>query len=175
MSASNIWRSVSNTTSSTSTSTFGALKISTPTAIGYKTTSTAGSGVPTPAPLPATATGRLIVTETGSGVRRMAGRGLVTSLGAGRLITTAVGSTSTITGRGVRAAGFITIAVGGDRRSSRLCRSTSRSQTLSAGIRSRITSAIRTRITIVTVIGGRATALHATARLITGTKKPGAE
>src|ERR1041385_1037434 len=99
--------------SSTSMSMFGVLKISTSTAIGYKTTSTAGSGVRTPARLPAIAIGRHIAPVIGSGVLLMAGRGLAMSPGAGRLITTAAGSISIIIGRGVRAAVFIAIAVGG--------------------------------------------------------------
>ena len=84
------------------------------------------------------------------------------SRGAGRLITMAVGSTTTITGRGVRAAGFITIAVGGDRRSSRLYLLTSRLEMTSAGIRCRITSAIHTRAIMVITIDDRATADHTT-------------
>jgi len=69
--------------------------------------------------------------------------------GDGRRITTDVGSITTTTGPGVRAVSTIDTAVGGARLWSRLA---SLSETTSAGIRCRITSAIHIRVTIVTTI-----------------------
>jgi hypothetical protein len=112
-----------------------------------------------------TLTGRLIVTGTGPGVHLTAGRGLDMNRGAGRLITSAAGFTTTTTGPGLRAATFIRNAVGGGRRWLRSS-STSRSGTTSAGIRCRITSVIRIHVTTVRtiVINGRGMVDQATVR-----------
>ena len=112
---------------------------------------TAGSGGHMRAPSASTATGRHIATVIGPGVRLTVGRGLVTSRGAGRRITTVVGFTTTITGRGARAASFTKSEVGGARRWSRLS-STSRLVITCAGIRWTITSEIRIRDAIATTI-----------------------
>ena len=55
----------------------------------------------------------------GPGVRLTDGRGLVTSRGVGRLITTAAGSTTTTIGPGVRTVSTIAIVAGGVPRLSR--------------------------------------------------------
>ena len=81
----------------------------------------------------------------------MAGRGLDTSRGAGRLITTVAGSITIITGPGSRAASFNGDVVGGGPRWSRSW-STSHSATTSAGIRCLITTGILIQIAIVTTI-----------------------
>jgi len=86
--------------------------------------------------------------------------------GAGRRITTDVGSTTTIRGHGVRVVNFIASAVGGGPLWWRLY-STYRSETMSAGIRCRITSAIRTRGIIVMTTGGPATIDRETIDIIT--------
>lgn len=87
----------------------------------------------------------------GRGVRLMAGRGLDTSRGGGRLITTVAGSITITTGPGYRAASFNGGAVGGGPRSSRSW-STSHSATTFAGIHCRITTGIHIQIAIVTTI-----------------------
>src|SRR5829696_8896679 len=87
----------------------------------------------------------------------MVGPGWGMNRGAGRRISTDVGSTTTIRGPGVRAVNFIASAVGGGPLWLRLY-STYRSETMSAGIRCRITSAIHTRGTIVMTTSGLATA-----------------
>lgn len=79
----------------------------------------------------------------------MAGRGSGTSPGDGRLITTAVGSMSITTGPGRRATDTLVTAVGGGPRS---WRSTSHSETTSAGIRCPTIKGIRIRVTIVVTI-----------------------
>jgi hypothetical protein len=73
------------------------------------------------------------------------------NLGAGRLITTAAGYFTTITGHGVRAASFTRSAVGGGPRSSPLS-SISRLAITFAGIRWVTTNMIHTRDVIVMVI-----------------------
>jgi hypothetical protein len=84
-------------------------------AIGVTPTSLAGCGDRTRQCLPATAIGPHIAMDIGRGVRRTVGRGSATNHGVGRLITMAAGFITTATGPGCRAAGFIEIAVGGDR------------------------------------------------------------
>jgi hypothetical protein len=71
--------------------------------------------------------------------------------GAGRPITTAAGFTTTITGRGVRAADFNETEVGGGLRWSRL---TSPTATTFAGIHCHITSVTHARAGIVTMNAG---------------------
>jgi hypothetical protein len=93
--------------------------------------------------------GRRIVSAVGPGCRLTAGRGLDTSPGDGRLITTAVGSITTTTGPGRRAAITFASAVGGG---PRWWRSTSHSATTSAGIRCRTIKEIRIRVTIAVTI-----------------------
>ncbi len=132
--ASVIWRKDSSTTSSITTMMFGAAKISLAMATGSRRTITVGFGVRFRVQSVFIAIGRRIVTDSGPGVRLMDGRGLVTSHGVGRLITTAAGFITTVTGPGVRAACFIAIAVGGVRHWSRF-RSTFHSATTSAGTR----------------------------------------
>ena len=68
---------------------------------------------------PLSTTGRPIVMAIGSGFRHTVGPGWARNRGAGRLITTVVGSTTTTTGRGVREASITGIAAGGGRRWSR--------------------------------------------------------
>src|ERR1043166_9044819 len=97
-------------------SMFGGARISTTTVIGLTPVTTVGFGVLFRIRSASTAIGRRIVTEIGPGVRRMVGRGLDMSHGDGRLITTAAGFTTMVTGPGVRAANSIDIAVGGVRR-----------------------------------------------------------
>ena len=92
--------------------------------------------------------------DIGRGARLTVGRGSATNRGAGLRITTAAGFITTTTGPGCHAAGSIETAVGGDRRS---LHSTSHSATTSAGIRCRITTAIRTRAITVTMIAGQIT------------------
>src|SRR6185295_7097233 len=103
-------------TLNTTTPTFGAPKISTPTATGPTSATTAGSGgrirpLSTP-----TSTGRLIVMAVGFGFRRTVGPGWARNPGVGLLITTAAGSTTTVIGRGRRAVIITGSAVGGGRR-----------------------------------------------------------
>src|SRR5205807_926839 len=88
-------------------------------------------------------TGLLIAMDRGSGARLMGGRGPATNPGAGRLITTVVGSTTTTSGRGVRTARSDDIAVGGVPRWWRSFQSTSISDRNTAGIRCTIISATR--------------------------------
>jgi len=68
--------------------------------------------------------------------------------GVGRRITTAAGLCTTVTGPGCRTASSTGTVVGGGRRSSLSSRLISRLETISAGIRCRITSAIHTRDSI---------------------------
>ena len=103
----------------------------------------AGFGDHMPAALARTATGPHIAMAIGHGVRLMVGPGLDMSHGDGRLITTGVGSTTTITGPGVRAVSTTAIEVGGD---PRWFHSTS-TITIAIGIHSIITIAIRARDT----------------------------
>ena len=113
---------------------------------------TAGSGGHTRACSTPTLIGRHIATVIGPGVRLMVGRGWETSRGVGRRITTAVGSFTTATGPGRRAASSTGTVVGGGLRSWLSSRLISRSETISAGIRFRIISAIRIRgITGITI------------------------
>ena len=77
----------------------------------------------------------------------MVGPGSDMNRGVGRRITTAVGSTTTTRGPGVRAVNSTESAVGGGPPWLRL-HSISLSETTSAGIPYRITSAIRIRVTI---------------------------
>lgn len=95
--------------------------------------------------------GRRIVTVVGPGYRLTGGRGLDTSHGAGRLITTADGSITITIGPGHRTAITFANAVGGGPRWWRSY-STSHSATTSAGIRCRTIKEIRIRVTIVVTI-----------------------
>src|SRR5215212_9066948 len=92
----------------------------------------------------------------------MVGPGWGMNRGAGRRITTDVGSITIIRGHGVRAVSFIASAVGGGPPWLRLY-STYRSETMSAGIRCRITSVIRILVIIVMTTGGQATIDRGTA------------
>jgi hypothetical protein len=67
------------------------------------------------------AIGRHIAMVVGFGVRRMDGRGSVTSRGVGRRITMGVGFITGTGGRGCRGVGTTGTEVGGGRRSLRLC------------------------------------------------------
>ena len=84
----------------------------------------------------------------------MAGPGLVMNPGVGRRITTDAGSITTMPGPGARVVDSSRSAVGGVLRWSRLY-STYRSETTSAGIHCRITSATRIPVTIagMTIVG----------------------
>ena len=73
----------------------------------------------------------------------MAGRGLVTSPGVGRLITMGAGCITTASGSGCRAVTSTRSEAGGDLRSLRLSILVFHSATIFAGIRCRTTSAIR--------------------------------
>ena len=149
-SVSSIWPSDSSTTSSITTNTFGAQKISTRTGIGPTRTILAGSGGRTQARSAPSAIGRRIATATGHGVRRMAGRGLDMNRGAGRRITTVVGFITTASGLGVHAASFTGTGVGGVRHSSRLF-STFTSVMTFAGTHCLTTREIRIHVTTVTI------------------------
>src|SRR6476660_6462043 len=97
-------------------STFGGRKISPTTERGSTLATTAGSGGQIRVRSASTTIGRRIATVIGPGARRTAGRGLVTKHGDGRRITTVAGFTTTIIGRGVRAASSTDTGVGGARR-----------------------------------------------------------
>src|SRR2546423_1178997 len=89
----------------------------------------------------------------GSGARLMVGLGLGMSRGVGHPITSDVGFITTTRGRGCREASTTRDAVGGGLRWSLLCRWISRLGMTSAGIRCRITSAIRIHvITVITIV-----------------------
>src|SRR5437588_12998394 len=81
----------------------GAVKIWRPTGPGPTSMTTVGSGDQTSrcSITITSSTGLLIAMDRGSGARLMGGRGPATNPGAGRLITTVVGSTTTTSGRGV--------------------------------------------------------------------------
>ena len=93
-------------------------------------------------------TGRRIATVTGVGFRHMAGRGLTTSLGVGRLIITDAGFTTTGFGFGRRMDIKNTGAVGGSPRSSYW----QPGAVMFAGIRCRIITVITITTGIIVVI-----------------------
>src|SRR5687767_4500359 len=88
------------------------------------------------------ATGRHIAMVIGPGVRRMAGRGLVSNRGVGRLITMGAGSITTTRGFGSRGVTSTRSEAGGGPRSSPLSILVFHSVTTFAGIHCRTTSAI---------------------------------
>src|SRR5688572_18563965 len=87
-------------------------------------------------------TGRHIAMVIGPGVRRMAGRGLVSNRGVGRLITMGAGSITTTRGFGSRGVTSTRSEAGGGPRSSPLSILVFHSVTTFAGIHCRTTSAI---------------------------------
>src|SRR5688500_4676391 len=88
------------------------------------------------------AAGRHIAMVIGPGVRRMAGRGLVSIRGVGRLITMGAGSITTTRGFGSRGVTSTRSEAGGGPRSSPLSILVFHSVTTFAGIHCRTTSAI---------------------------------